>query len=82
MAKWLARNATPPKAVTRNLPNDEAGENRAERLCGFPGPEVFTFDLTGGKNLLLYGENGSGKSSLYVAPAQGELIFPPQSDLF
>jgi energy-coupling factor transporter ATP-binding protein EcfA2 len=26
-----------------------------------------TFDLDGGKNLLLYGENGSGKSSLYRA---------------
>jgi energy-coupling factor transporter ATP-binding protein EcfA2 len=26
-----------------------------------------TFDLAGGKNLLLYGENGSGKSSLYRA---------------
>lgn len=34
---------------------------------GFPGPETFTFDLDGGKNLLLYGENGSGKSSLYRA---------------
>lgn len=32
---------------------------------GFPSPEVF--DLDGGKNLLLYGENGSGKSSLYRA---------------
>lgn len=32
---------------------------------GFPAPEVF--DLEGGKNLLLYGENGSGKSSLYRA---------------
>ena len=34
---------------------------------GFPGPAVYTFDLPGGKNLLLYGENGSGKSSLYHA---------------
>jgi energy-coupling factor transporter ATP-binding protein EcfA2 len=32
---------------------------------GFPGPKVYTFDLgPEGKNLLLYGENGSGKSSL------------------
>lgn len=29
--------------------------------------EVFEFDLKGGENLLLYGENGSGKSSLYFA---------------
>ena len=29
----------------------------------FPGPAPATFEL-GGKNLLLYGENGSGKSSL------------------
>ena len=34
---------------------------------GFPGPGTYTFDLPGGKNLLLYGENGSGKSSLYHA---------------
>ena len=34
---------------------------------GFPGSAVYTFDLPGGKNLLLYGENGSGKSSLYHA---------------
>jgi energy-coupling factor transporter ATP-binding protein EcfA2 len=34
---------------------------------GFPGPAVYTFDLPDGKNLLLYGENGSGKSSLYHA---------------
>ena len=34
---------------------------------GFPGPGVFTFNLPEGKNLLLYGENGSGKSSLCQA---------------
>jgi hypothetical protein len=33
---------------------------------GFPGPETYTFPLDG-KNLLLYGENGSGKSSLFHA---------------
>jgi hypothetical protein len=33
----------------------------------FPSPETYTFDLADGKNLLLYGENGSGKSSLYRA---------------
>jgi ATPase subunit of ABC transporter with duplicated ATPase domains len=32
---------------------------------GFPHEE--TFDLADGKNLILYGENGSGKSSLYRA---------------
>src|SRR5947209_1348519 len=32
---------------------------------GFPDQE--TVDLGGGKNLLLHGENGSGKSSLYHA---------------
>ena len=30
-------------------------------------PQNFKFDLGTGKNLLLYGENGSGKSSLYYA---------------
>jgi hypothetical protein len=34
---------------------------------GFPSPETYTFDLAGGKNLLLFGENGSGKSSLFRA---------------
>jgi len=34
---------------------------------GFPGPDVYSFDLSGGKNLLIFGENGSGKSSLYRA---------------
>jgi len=29
--------------------------------------ESFELDLDGGKNLLLYGENGSGKSSIYLA---------------
>lgn len=32
----------------------------------FPGPEVYRFDL-GGKNLLLWGENGSGKTSFFRA---------------
>lgn len=38
-------------------------------LCNFrafPGPEPQTFELDG-KNLLVYGENGSGKSSLFYA---------------
>jgi predicted ATP-dependent endonuclease of OLD family len=30
-------------------------------------PHVATFDLTDGANLLVYGENGSGKSSLFQA---------------
>jgi energy-coupling factor transporter ATP-binding protein EcfA2 len=34
---------------------------------GFPGPGTYTFDLDGGKNLLIYGENGSGKSTLFRA---------------
>ncbi len=33
---------------------------------GFPGPSIYSFKLDG-KNLLLHGENGSGKSSLYHA---------------
>ena len=30
-------------------------------------PDSFTLDLEDGKNLLMYGENGSGKSSIYYA---------------
>lgn len=33
---------------------------------GFPGPAIYKFQLDG-NNLLLYGENGSGKSSLFHA---------------
>lgn len=33
---------------------------------GFPGPGSYNF-ICGGKNLLLFGENGSGKSSLLIA---------------
>lgn len=34
----------------------------------FPGSHTYSFELKGdGKNLLIYGENGSGKSSLYHA---------------
>ncbi|MBI3249160.1 MAG: AAA family ATPase [Deltaproteobacteria bacterium] len=36
----------------------------------FPGPGTYIFDLVGGKNLLIYGENGSGKSSLFYALAE------------
>ena len=34
---------------------------------GFPGPGKYSFNLSRGKNLLIYGENGSGKSSLFRA---------------
>jgi len=38
------------------------------RLEGFRAfDDPFDLDLEGGKNLLLYGENGSGKSSIYLA---------------
>lgn len=37
-------------------------------LAGFRAfDEPFVLDLDGGKNLLLHGENGSGKSSIYLA---------------
>lgn len=36
-----------------------------EDFRAFPGPGISTFNLAG-KNLLIYGENGSGKSSLFT----------------
>ena len=34
---------------------------------GFPGPAVYDFEFGNARNLLIYGENGSGKSSLFRA---------------
>ena len=34
---------------------------------GFPGPAVYNFEFGNAPNLLIYGENGSGKSSLFRA---------------
>jgi len=36
---------------------------------GFPGPQLYSFELNG-KNLLLYGENGSGKSTVFHAVSE------------
>lgn len=34
---------------------------------GFPGPAVYDFEFGNARNLLIFGENGSGKSSLFRA---------------
>ena len=34
---------------------------------GFPGTAVYDFEFLNAKNLFIYGENGSGKSSLFLA---------------
>lgn len=34
---------------------------------GFPGPAIYDFEFGNARNLLIYGENGSGKSSLFRA---------------
>lgn len=34
---------------------------------GFPGPGLYDFDFGSAQNLFVYGENGSGKSSLFRA---------------
>lgn len=49
----------------------------------FPGDEEYIIDLKSeGKNLLLYGENGAGKSSLYIALQQlyAKGIYRPRYD--
>jgi hypothetical protein len=34
---------------------------------GFPGPAIYSFEFGNARNLFVYGENGSGKSSLFHA---------------
>ena len=34
---------------------------------GFPGPAVYDFEFGNARKLFIYGENGSGKSSLFRA---------------
>lgn len=62
-------NAQPP--VPQLLPAAPTDPLRIKRLTltdfrAFPGPAPVHFDLNG-KNLLVYGENGAGKSSLFYA---------------
>jgi energy-coupling factor transporter ATP-binding protein EcfA2 len=45
-------------------------------FCAFPGPEVYEFEVNG-RNLLLWGENGSGKSSFYKAL---QTLLDPQNE--
>ncbi len=55
-ARGAQEEAKPPKITTLTLCDFRA----------FAGPEPVTFHLDG-KNLLIYGENGAGKSSVYHA---------------
>lgn len=43
----------------------------------FPGPELYEFEVNG-RNLLVWGENGSGKSSFYKAL---QALLDPQNDI-
>jgi energy-coupling factor transporter ATP-binding protein EcfA2 len=63
--------ATPPAATAAPAPTAAVKPIRINELTicdfrGFPGPTPFKLDLKG-KNLLVYGENGAGKSSIYHA---------------
>ena len=79
-----ARESTSPP----NEPDIGGGRPRIARLAvrnfrAFPGDEEFVINLgSEGKNLLLYGENGAGKSSLYVALQQlfAKGIYRPRYD--
>jgi hypothetical protein len=58
-------------AVETATPTPAAPVVRIDKITltdfrGFPGPAPASFNL-GGKNLLVYGENGAGKSSLFYA---------------
>ena len=55
-----------PATPTPNAPLVRIDKITLTDFRGFPGPAPAIFNL-GGKNLLVYGENGSGKSSLFYA---------------
>lgn len=50
--------------VAGHLPAPRLASIKLDNFRAFPQPETFRLD---GKNLLVYGENGSGKSSLFAA---------------
>lgn len=51
-------------SVVAPLPAPRLASLRLDNFRAFPQPETFRLD---GKNLLVYGENGSGKSSIFAA---------------
>lgn len=72
----------------RGEPAQDVRRPRISKLAlrnfrAFPGDEEFVIDLKPeGKNLLLYGENGAGKSSLFIALQQlfAKGIYRPRYD--
>mgnify|MGYP000559902113 CR=1 FL=1 len=76
--------STLPPAPQPAVPSTTATPVRIERLTltdfrAFPGPAPTSFELQG-KNLLVYGENGAGKSSLFYA-LSGFFAFKPPRPL-
>ena len=69
-----SETSTPVKAAPLRIQRISLTDFRA-----FPGPAPVIFELNG-KNLLVYGENGSGKSSLFHA-LQDFFTFDPKSNL-
>ncbi len=76
--------STQPLAPPATAPAAPPAPARIKRLTltdfrAFPGPAPTAFDLEG-KNLLVYGENGAGKSSLFYA-LSGFFSFKPARPL-
>lgn len=63
---WCASSKAKPDNVSRKKQPVKINTLSLTDFRAFPGPAPTTFELAG-KNLLVYGENGSGKSSLFHA---------------
>lgn len=71
-------SAVPPAPVAPAMPPLRIKRLTLTDFRAFPGPTPAHFDLEG-KNLLVYGENGSGKSSIFHALGGFFALKPPRA---